>query len=107
MWRYGLPVRVGHIDQQILLINDNPDTINHDMPEKELALVKTDAEKYWKHNQQPPEFFKNDPRFLEMRICDGNNDGWEKLCNFLEMDIPNIDFPHIPSDHMIFPVINK
>ena len=107
LWRNGFAVMIGPPNAQVVLINNNPDAINHDMPEKELALVKTDAEKYWKHTQEIPEFFKNDPRFLEMRICDGNNDGWEKLCDFLEMDIPTVDFPHIPSHNFIFPNINK
>ena len=29
-----------------------------------------------------------------MNICD-NNDGWEKLCKFLDRPIPNKDFPHL------------
>jgi hypothetical protein len=102
MWRSGFPVRVGGTDKQILLINDNPDMSNQGIPEKEFALVKTDKQSYWEFNQEMLEFFKNDPRFLEMRICDGNNDGWEKLCNFLEMDIPAVDFPKLPSDNQYF-----
>jgi len=76
---------------------------NQDIPEKEFTLIKEDRQNYWKQNQEIPEFFKNDPRFLEMRICDGNNDGWEKLCNFLGKDIPNVDFPNTPSNNFIFP----
>ena len=107
LWRSGLPVRIGPPNAQVVLINNNRDIIDQDMPEKEFALVKKDAEDYWKYNQQIPKFFKNDPRFLEMRICDGDNDGWEKLCNFLGKDIPNMDFPNVPSNNFIFPGIKK
>jgi hypothetical protein len=107
LWRNGDPVRIGPPNKQVVLINNNRDMINQDIPKKEFELIKTDRWNYWKHNQQIPEFFKNDPRFLEMKICDGNNDGWEKLCNFLGKDIPNVDFPNIPSNNIIFPKINQ
>ena len=39
------------------------------------------------------EFFKDKPnQYLELRICEG--EGWEKLCNFLEVEQPDIPFPH-------------
>jgi hypothetical protein len=103
LWRNENPVRIGPPDNQVVLINNNRDMINQDIPKKEFELIKTDRWNYWKHNQEIPKFFKNDPRFLEMRICDGNNDGWGELCNFLGKDVPNIDFPHIPSNNVIFP----
>jgi hypothetical protein len=103
LWGNGLAVPVGPPTNQQLLVNNNRNMNNQDMSKKELALVKIDKQDYWKDNQEIPKFFKNDPRFLEMRICDGNNDGWERLCDFLEMDIPDVDFPHIPSNHVIFP----
>ena len=103
LWKSGSPVRVGVAEHQTLLINNTPGIIDQDMPEKVFALVKTDREKSWKDNQQIPEFFKNNPKFLEMRICDEDNDGWEKLCDFLEMDIPDVDFPNMPSNNFIFP----
>lgn len=38
-------------------------------------------------------FFKNNSKqFLEMKICNG--DGWEKLCKFLEVPVPDVPFPH-------------
>jgi hypothetical protein len=107
MWRTGVTIRVGSPTNQQLLVNNNPDMNNQDMPEKEFELIKIDTEKYWKFNQQIPKFFKNNPRFLEMRICDGDNEGWEKLCNFLEMDIPTVDFPKLSSNNHVFPMINK
>jgi hypothetical protein len=39
------------------------------------------------------EYFKNRPDdLLVMNICEG--DGWDKLCQFLNVDIPSIPFPH-------------
>jgi hypothetical protein len=37
--------------------------------------------------------FGNSENILHMNICD-DGDGWEKLCKFLNKEIPNIDFPH-------------
>jgi hypothetical protein len=100
-WRNGEPVYIGAGDHRVSMVNTN---IGQDMPEKELALKMKDMQDYWiLHNQKIPVFFKNNPRFLEMRICDGDNDGWEKLCNFLEMDIPDVDFPKLKSNNIIFP----
>ena len=76
---------------------------NEDMSEKQLSSVRQDREWYWQHNKESMlEFSKNNPNFLIMRICDGSNDGWEKLCNFLEMDIPNVDFPNVSSNNHVF-----
>jgi hypothetical protein len=36
---------------------------------------------------------KNNIELLDMNICD-NNDGWNKLCDFLYKEIPNMTFPH-------------
>jgi len=49
---------------------------------------------YFKHNKKIPEFFRDNPqhRYLEMDICAG--DGWDKLCNFLELPVPQQPFPH-------------
>ncbi|MDA9982638.1 hypothetical protein N9H39_07870 [Gammaproteobacteria bacterium] len=48
--------------------------------------------KYERHNasvqQEIPE-----ERLLIMNIVNG--DGWEKLCPFLGLDLPDIDFPHL------------
>ena len=102
-WRNGEPVYIGGGSNggssRVEMVNSN---IGQDMPEKELSLLKTDKQHYWIHNRQIPVFFKDDPRFLEMKICDGNNDGWEKLCNFLEVPIPDVDFPNLKSNDLIF-----
>ena len=40
------------------------------------------------------EYFKEKPnKLLVMDVCNG--DGWEKLCPFLNKDIPKTNFPHI------------
>lgn len=48
---------------------------------------------YNKHNSEVVEYFKNRPE--DLLILDfTKGDGWEKLCHFLDKDIPNIPFPH-------------
>lgn len=47
---------------------------------------------YENHNARVREYFKEDPRFIEM--CWENGDSWEKICDFLEKPIPDVDFPH-------------
>lgn len=38
-------------------------------------------------------FFKDKPdQFLELKICEG--EGWEKLCPFLGVDVPDVEFPY-------------
>ena len=98
-WRIKEPVYIGSGLDRVSMVNTD---IGQDIPEKELSLVKKDKQDYWKDNQEILKFFKNNPRFLEMRICDGNTDGWEKLCNFLEMDIPDVDFPKLKSNDFKF-----
>jgi hypothetical protein len=101
-WRNGEPVYIGSGPDRISMVNTNN---SQDMPAKELALKMKDMQNYWiLHNQEIPEFFEDDPRFLQMKICDGENDGWEKLCSFLGKDIPNVDFPSLKSNNLIFPL---
>lgn len=48
---------------------------------------------YKRHNDNVRDYFKNRPEdFLE--ICWENGDGFEKLCNFLGKDIPDVPLPH-------------
>ena len=47
----------------------------------------------FKHNSNISLLFKNNINYLNMNICD-NGDGWEKLCKFLDKEVPNADFPH-------------
>lgn len=48
---------------------------------------------YKDHNEQVLEYFKDRPEdLLVMDLTIG--DGWEKLCGFLNLEIPGIPFPH-------------
>ena len=98
-WRTGEPVYIGGGPSRVGMVNSN---IGQDMPEVELELRKKDLQDYYLQNHQIPMFFKDNPRFLEMRICDGNNDGWGKLCGFLGKDIPDVDFPKLKSNDFKF-----
>jgi hypothetical protein len=100
-WRNGEPVGIGAGSEQRQLINSN---VGEDMPAELYELKMKDLQDYWKDNQEIPEFFKNNPRFLQMKICDGDGDGWEKLCSFLGKDIPDVDFPNFKSNNLIFPL---
>ena len=48
---------------------------------------------YQRHNDEVREFFKGRPnQFLE--VCWERGDDWSKLCNFLDLPVPNVPFPH-------------
>lgn len=50
-------------------------------------------ERYRRHNKEVREYFKNRPEdFLVMNLKAG--DGWETLCHFLKLPIPNKPFPY-------------
>jgi len=54
---------------------------------------KNNLERYRKHNEDVRLHFRDKPyKLLEMNICTG--DGWEKLCPFLEKEVPSVPFPH-------------
>ena len=46
---------------------------------------------YRDYNNKVKEYFKGNPNFLEINICNG--EGWELLCPFLDKPIPNKEFP--------------
>ncbi len=54
---------------------------------------------YREYNNEVREYFKGNPNFLEMNICDG--DGWDKLCPFLGVEIPDRPFPKENVNNMI------
>ena len=57
-------------------------------------FTKESFTKYYKeYNQEVRDYFKNNPNFLEMNICGG--DGYDKLCPFLDKEIPTTAFPKI------------
>lgn len=50
------------------------------------------SERFDRHNKEAVEYFKNRPQdLLVIDITKG--DGWEKLCPFLNKDIPDVPFP--------------
>lgn len=52
------------------------------------------VKRYYDGSAEIKNFFKNKPdQFLEMKICEG--EGWETLCPFLGVDIPNVPFPYL------------
>ncbi len=49
---------------------------------------------YERHHADVRRYFADRPDdMLEMRIMEG--EGWETLCPFLGVPIPNVDFPHL------------
>jgi Sulfotransferase domain len=50
-------------------------------------------QRYEQHNQAVLDYFKHRPNdLLILHLTEG--EGWEKLCPFLNLDVPNIIFPH-------------
>lgn len=50
-------------------------------------------EKYLQHNREVREFFSDkEGSFLE--VCWEKDDGWHELCSFIDVEIPNLPFPH-------------
>jgi len=49
-------------------------------------------ETYIRHNKEIREYFKDRNDLLIINMING--DGWEKLCAFLNKEIPNKPFPH-------------
>ena len=48
---------------------------------------------YRKHNDEVREYFRGrESDFIE--LCWENGDGWDKLCPFLGMEVPETPFPH-------------
>ncbi len=63
---------------------------------------------YENHNRQVLEYFGPRPGKL-LVACWETGDGWEKLCGFLDKDVPNIPFPHVhkrPKSILIFRLKN-
>jgi DNA-directed RNA polymerase subunit RPC12/RpoP len=49
-------------------------------------------ESYLRYNSEVEAYFKGTDQLLVMNLEQG--DGWEKLCSFLKLPIPDRDFPH-------------
>ena len=64
---------------------------------KHLRVDSLEKEKciaaYLKHNEGIKEYFSNRPEDLLIMNLE-ENDGWDKLCQFLDKPIPDVPFPH-------------
>jgi hypothetical protein len=64
-----------------------------DNNEREQLLYKKAIHRYFNIGKEIRDFFKDKPDyFLELRICEG--EGWENLCPFLGVDVPDCPFPY-------------
>lgn len=61
--------------------------------EQEYMVFEKKINRYFTKRKEIRKFFKNKPsQFLEMNIVNG--DGWEVLCPFLGLKIPDVPFPY-------------
>lgn len=49
-------------------------------------------ESYLRYNQEVEEYFRGTGQLLVVNLEQG--DGWDKLCNFLDLPVPKSEFPH-------------
>ena len=63
------------------------------------GFESTYTEMYQKHNQEVLQFFRNKPNFLVMK--QGKDFNYKTLCNFLQLEIPNEQFPHSRKNNRI------
>jgi len=63
------------------------------------GFESTYIEMYQKHNQEVLQFFRNKPNFLVMK--QGKDFNYKSLCNFLQLEIPNVQFPHSRKNNRI------
>jgi len=60
----------------------------------QIPSINKFIQRYENHNNKILEYFQSKSNFLTM--CFELGDGWEKLCNFLNIKkIPNCSFPHL------------
>lgn len=50
--------------------------------------------RYLRHNREVRDFFADKPESL-LEMCWERGDEWNKLCNFLELQVPKYPFPHM------------
>jgi hypothetical protein len=55
---------------------------------------------YHSHEKEVKEYFSNRPDDL-LTVCWENGDGWKEICEFLNLDIPDKQFPHANSSKSI------
>ncbi|MCK7590235.1 hypothetical protein M0G43_06600 [Subsaxibacter sp. CAU 1640] len=56
--------------------------------------------RYKKHNKEVISHFKNDPDKLLIIDLINESNKWDKLCNFLDKEVPKDPFPHINSSNI-------
>lgn len=61
--------------------------------EEKIPKVEKFMDRYETHKNNVLTYFKDKDNLLQLNITEG--DGWEKLCNFLDKDIPSSPFPHL------------
>lgn len=62
--------------------------------------------RYERHNAEVEDYFKARPHdLLVLRLTEG--EGWEKLCPFLEVDVPTLAFPHSNSHKERNKLVNR
>ena len=69
---------------------------NGEWTSQEFLERKNEVIEIWKEEEEIIDRFLSGipkDRWLEMNICD-NGDGWDKLCSFLNVPVPDIPFPH-------------
>lgn len=62
-------------------------------PENSIPSEKKLINRYVSHKDEVLKYFSKKKNFIEFDLFKG--DGWKKLCDFLNFDIPNEDFPHL------------
>ena len=80
-------------DPDQLAISDIEMLKRLNIPEKNIPNKDKFINRYILHRKKVLEFFEGDKDFLKFNTFKG--DEWSKICDFLNKDIPNTDFPHL------------
>lgn len=101
MWSYKVCHQLYPDAKFILTLRENSDKIadsdinfwkmhgvsEEDIPDREDFILR-----YENHNDMVRDYFKDSDNYIE--LCWENGDGWEELCQFLDLPVPNVKFPH-------------
>ncbi|MCI0558499.1 MAG: hypothetical protein MN733_08395 [Nitrososphaera sp.] len=55
--------------------------------------IEAFQKRYLRHQEEVSEYFSGRPDFLAIDISQGNS--WQKLCEFLQLPVPQLAFPHL------------
>ena len=64
----------------------------HSMPN---LFEEEDVQFYKDHLNSVTSFFKANDDSRLLSICWAHEEGWAPLCNFLGVDVPDVEFPHL------------